>query len=141
MKDIHEVLRIRGRVYPASTHPTTLVATLDDGREIRGESRFAAQVGAARITRVRLDPPELPALPDVLEAIHEAGQIVLGPGSLFTSIIPALLVPQIARAIRQSPAPLVYVASLMTEPGETDNLTLEEHVMACLLYTSPSPRD
>ncbi|WP_367174133.1 uridine diphosphate-N-acetylglucosamine-binding protein YvcK [uncultured Deinococcus sp.] len=139
MKDIHEVLRIRGRVYPASTHPTTLVATLDDGREIRGESRFAAQVGAARITRVRLDPPELPALPDVLEAIHEAGQIVLGPGSLFTSIIPALLVPQIARAIRQSPAPLVYVASLMTEPGETDNLTLEEHVMAITAHLGRTP--
>ncbi|THF89002.1 YvcK family protein [Deinococcus sp. KSM4-11] len=139
MKDIHEVLRIRGRVYPASTRPTTLVAQLSDGREIRGESRFATQVGTARITRVRLDPPELPALPDVLDAIREAGQIVLGPGSLFTSIIPALLVPDIARAIRESSAPVVYVASLMTEPGETDNLTLEEHVQAITAHLGRAP--
>ncbi|GHF33525.1 putative cofD-like protein [Deinococcus metalli] len=139
MKDIHEVLRIRGRVYPASTHPTTLVASLSDGREIRGESSFAAQVGNARITRVRLDPPDLPALPDVLDAVREAGQIVLGPGSLFTSIIPALLVPEIAHAIRQSAAPLVYVASLMTEPGETDNLTLEDHVQAITAHLGRMP--
>lgn len=139
MKDIHEVLRIRGRVYPASTNPTTLVAQLSDGREIRGESSFATLVGDARILNVRLDPPELPALPDVLDAIREASQIVLGPGSLFTSIIPALLVPDIAHAIRQSSAPVVYVASLMTEPGETDNLTLEEHVQAITAHLGRSP--
>ncbi|PNY82301.1 gluconeogenesis factor YvcK family protein [Deinococcus koreensis] len=139
MKDIHEVLRIRGRVYPASTCPTTLVARLSDGREIRGESRFAEQVGEARISRVLLDPPELPALPDVLEAIRGAEQIVLGPGSLFTSIIPALLVPDIAQAIRQTSAPLIYVASLMTEPGETSGLSLDDHVQAITRHLGRTP--
>lgn len=139
MKDIHEVLRIRGKVYPATTHPATLVAHLSDGRVIRGESQFAPQVGEATITRVTLDPPDLPTLPEVLAAIQNAEQIVLGPGSLYTSIIPALLVPGIARAIRESTAPLVYVASLMTEPGETDDLTLEGHVQAITRHLGRTP--
>lgn len=139
MKDIHEVLRIRGKVYPATTHPATLVAHLSDGRVVRGESQFAPQVGAARIRQVTLDPADLPTLPEVTAAIHRAEQIVLGPGSLYTSIIPALLVPGIARAIRESAAPLVYVASLMTEPGETDNLTLEGHVQAITRHLGRTP--
>jgi uncharacterized cofD-like protein len=139
MKDIHEVLRIRGQVFPATTAPATLVARLSDGREIRGESKFAPGVGEARICEVRLDPPGLPALPAVLSAIHDAEQIVLGPGSLFTSIIPSLLVPDIARAIRNSAAPLIYVASLMTEPGETDGLSLEGHVAAITRHLGRTP--
>nr|WP_291428160.1 uridine diphosphate-N-acetylglucosamine-binding protein YvcK [Deinococcus sp.] len=139
MKDIHEVLRIRGKVYPATTRPATLVAHLSDGRVIRGESQFAPQVGEATITRVTLDPPDLPTLPEVLAAIHSAEQIILGPGSLYTSIIPALLVPGIARAVRESGAPLVYVASLMTEPGETDNLSLEGHVQAITRHLGRTP--
>lgn len=139
MKDIHEVLRIRGKVYPATTHPATLVAHLSDGRVVRGESQFAPQVGAASIRQVTLDPPDLPTLPEVTAAIHRAEQIVLGPGSLYTSIIPALLVPGIARAIRESAAPLVYVASLMTEPGETDDLTLEGHVQAITRHLGRTP--
>lgn len=149
MKDIHEVLRIRGQVFPATTYPTTLVARLSDGREVRGESKFAECLGDARILDVRLDPPDLPVLTPVLRAIQDAEQIVLGPGSLYTSIIPALLVPDVAQAIRESRAPLVYVASLMTEPGETTGLTLEEHVNAitrhlgrapdCVIVNSASP--
>ncbi|ALW88335.1 gluconeogenesis factor YvcK family protein [Deinococcus actinosclerus] len=139
MIDIHEVLRIRGRVYPAATQPPTLVAHLSDGRTIRGESQFARQVGAARIGHVTLDPPDLPALPEVLQAIRDADQIVLGPGSLYTSIIPALLVPAVAHELRQTPAPLIYVASLMTEPGETDDLTLEGHVQAITRHLGRAP--
>ncbi|UBV43982.1 uridine diphosphate-N-acetylglucosamine-binding protein YvcK [Deinococcus taeanensis] len=139
MLDIHEVLRIRGRVYPAATQPPTLVAQLSDGRVIRGESRFAQEVGAATIEQVSLDPPDLPALPEVLQAIREADQIVLGPGSLYTSIIPALLVPAIAHEIRQSPAPVIYVTSLMTEPGETSRLTLEGHVQAIARHLGRTP--
>lgn len=139
MQDIHQILRVRGAVYPATTHPPTLVAELSDGRELRGESKFAAQVGAARIGRVRLEPPNLPALPAVLEALAEAELIVLGPGSLFTSIIPALLVPDIAQAIRQSSATVVYVASLMTEPGETSHMTLEDHVEAVAKHLGRMP--
>ncbi|WP_318010915.1 gluconeogenesis factor YvcK family protein [Deinococcus multiflagellatus] len=139
MLDIHEVLRIRGRVYPATTQPATLVARLNDGRTLRGESRFAAEMGEAQIQHVQLDPPALPALPEVLHAIREAEQIVLGPGSLYTSIIPALLVPEIARELRASPAPLIYVASLMTEPGETDGLSLEDHVQAITSHLGRMP--
>ncbi|WP_051363567.1 YvcK family protein [Deinococcus murrayi] len=139
MRDVHEVLRVRGQVFPATTTPSTLVARLSDGREVRGESGLAAQVGQARVEAVRLDPPDLPALPAVLEAVREAELIVLGPGSLFTSILPALLVPDVARAIRESAAPLVYVASLMTEPGETTGLGLTEHVGAVTRHLRRMP--
>jgi uncharacterized cofD-like protein len=139
MQDIHEVLRIRGQVFPATTAPATLVAHLSDGRTVRGESKFAASVGSARIQKVTLDPPNLPALPPVLDAIRDAEQIVLGPGSLFTSIIPALLVPGIAHAVRHSAAPLIYVASLMTEPGETDGLSLEDHIRAVTQHLGRTP--
>lgn len=139
MQDIHQILRVRGAVYPATTKPPTLVAQLNDGRELRGESRFASQVGTARIERVKLEPPNLPALPAVVRAIKDADIIVLGPGSLFTSIIPALLVPEIAHAIRTSRAPLVYVASLMTEPGETTGFTLSDHVEAITQHLGRMP--
>nr|WP_291426029.1 YvcK family protein [Deinococcus sp.] len=139
MQDIHEVLRVRGAVYPSTTQPPTLVAHLSDGRTIRGESKFASQVRDARITRVALDPPALPALPQVIEAIRDAEMIVLGPGSLFTSIIPALLVPEIARAVRQSAAPVIYVASIMTEPGETTGFTLSDHMQAVTHHLGRAP--
>ncbi|WP_019584911.1 gluconeogenesis factor YvcK family protein [Deinococcus apachensis] len=139
MRDIHEVLRVRGQVFPATTRPATLVTRLSDGREVRGESGLARQVGEARVTDVRLEPPDLPALPAVLEAIRGAELIVLGPGSLFTSILPALLVPDIARAVRESGTPVVYVASLMTEPGETTSLSLEDHVSAITAHLGRAP--
>lgn len=139
MRDVHEVLRVRGQVFPATTTPSTLVARLSDGREVRGESGLAAQVGGARVEAVRLDPPDLPALPAVLDAVREAELIVLGPGSLFTSILPALLVPGVARAIRESGAPVVYVASLMTEPGETTGLNLADHVGAVTRHLRRTP--
>lgn len=139
MQDIHEVLRVQGAVFPATTHPPTLVAHLNDGRTVRGESQFASQVGEARIQQVTLDPPNLPALPQVLTAIADAEVIVLGPGSLYTSIIPALLVPEIARAVRNSAAPLIYVASVMTEPGETTGYTLPDHVNAIVGHLGRLP--
>ncbi|GAA5532804.1 YvcK family protein [Deinococcus aluminii] len=139
MRDVHEVLRVRGQVFPATTTPATLVARLSDGREVRGESGLARQVGAARVEGVRLEPPDLPALPAVLDAIRDAELIVLGPGSLYTSILPALLVPDIARAVRESGTPVVYVASLMTEPGETTGLSLEDHVNAITTHLGRAP--
>ncbi|GAA5511961.1 gluconeogenesis factor [Deinococcus carri] len=139
MRDVHEVLRVRGQVFPATTMPATLVARLSDGREVRGESGLAQQVGTARVQDVRLEPPDLPALPAVLDALRDAELIVLGPGSLFTSILPALLVPGIAQAVRDSGVPLVYVASLMTEPGETTGLSLEDHVTAITTHLGRAP--
>lgn len=139
MRDIHEVLKVRGQVFPATTRPVTLVAELADGRVVRGESKFAEQIRPSRIARVRLEPENPSALTQVLEAIRDADMIVLGPGSLFTSIIPALLTPDIARAVRESAAPLVYVASLMTEPGETDGLNLNGHVEAITRHLGRTP--
>lgn len=139
MQDIHEVLRIRGRVYPATARPATLCARLSDGRTIQGESQFATLVGDAHIEQVSLDPPDLPALDAALDAIRDADVIVLGPGSLYTSIIPALLVPAITEALCAASAPIVYVASLMTEPGETTGLTLEDHVDAITRHLGRTP--
>ncbi len=139
MQDVHEVLNVRGEVFPATTSPTALVAELSDGRVIRGESQLATHKGEARIVRVHLDPPDLPALPAVLEAVRQASLIVLGPGSLYTSILPALLVPEVAEAVRQSKAPLVYVAPIMTEPGETDGMNLESHDAAILSHLGRRP--
>nr|WP_092265155.1 YvcK family protein [Deinococcus reticulitermitis] len=139
MQDIHDVLNVRGQVFPATTRQVTLLAELEDGRTVRGESQFAARIPPSRIRRVRLEPENPPALTQVLEAVGGAELIVLGPGSLFTSIIPALLVPDIARAVRESPAPLVYVASLMTEPGETDGLSLHDHVQAVTFHLGRTP--
>ncbi|AWN24601.1 hypothetical protein DKM44_09660 [Deinococcus irradiatisoli] len=132
MQDIHEVLNVAGAVYPATPQAVTLIARLRNGEEVRGESHLAqvGGVGAGKIgiEEVRLDPPDPPALSAVTDAIAHSELIVLGPGSLFTSILPALLVPDIQAAIRASAAPLVYVASIMTEPGETDDLTMDDHV-------------
>jgi uncharacterized cofD-like protein len=139
MQDVHEVLNVRGQVFPATTLPARLVAELSDGRTVQGESQLAAQKGAAHIVHVRLDPPDLPALPAVLEALQQASLIVLGPGSLYTSIIPALLVPEVAEAVRHSEAPLVYVAPIMTEPGETDGLSLEAQEAAIFAHLGRRP--
>ncbi|WP_261663761.1 uridine diphosphate-N-acetylglucosamine-binding protein YvcK [Deinococcus sp. Marseille-Q6407] len=137
--DLHEILQMQGKVYPATTVPTTLVAQLSDGRRVRGESRLADELGAATVQQVMLDPPDLPAVPEVLAAIAEAELIVLGPGSLFTSILPALLVPGVGEALRRSPAPFVYVASLMTEPGETDGLSLSDHFQVIARHLGRAP--
>ena len=139
MQDVHEILKVRGQVFPATTRPATLVAELSDGRVVRGESQLALQKGAAQIVRVRLDPPQLPALSELLTAIGQADMIVLGPGSLYTSILPALLVPGIAQAVRESQAPLVYVAPIMSEPGETDGMSLRDHDAAILAHLGRAP--
>ena len=137
--DLHEILRMQGKVYPATTVPTTLLAQLSDGRVVRGESRLSAELGVATVQKVMLDPPELPAVPEVIEAIEQAELIVLGPGSLFTSILPVLLVPEVGDALRRTPARLVYVASLMTEPGETDGLSLTDHFHTITRHLGRSP--
>ncbi|MDO4264300.1 MAG: uridine diphosphate-N-acetylglucosamine-binding protein YvcK [Deinococcus sp.] len=137
--DLHEILRMQGKVYPATTVPTTLVAQLNDGRVIRGESRLATELGTASVRQVTLDPPELPAVPEVIQAIEQAELVVLGPGSLFTSILPVLLVPEVGAALRRTSARLVYVASLMTEPGETDGLSLTDHFHIITQHLGRSP--
>lgn len=127
MSDVHEVLKVRGQVFPATPMPATLVAHLEDGSQVRGESALQRERAGRRVLRMSLDPVEVPALSEVVRAIDEAELIVIGPGSLLTSLIPAVLVPSVAHAICRSPAKLVYVANIMSEPGETDGLDLEAH--------------
>ena len=122
------VLAVQGTVVPATTADVKLWAELEDGRRIEGES----QIGHATSPIVRLGctPERPPALPKALEAIANADLIVLGPGSLYTSLLPNLLVPELVNAISRSKAPRLYVCNLMTQPGETDGLDVEGHLRA-----------
>lgn len=121
-----EVLAIQGQVLPATLSDVQLWAELEDGRLIYGESNITAAGG--KIRRIGCTPPRPPALPRVLEAIRNAELIILGPGSLYTSIIPNLLVPEIVAAIAASSAPRIYVCNIMSQPGETDGFTVSDHV-------------
>jgi uncharacterized cofD-like protein len=116
-----------GTVLPATSEVVTLVAEFEDGRVLSGETAISAAGG--RIARVSLIPERPQFLPETCEAIRRADVIVVGPGSLYTSILPPLLVPQVRDAIRRSPATRVLVANLMTEPGETDDYSVLEHVL------------
>lgn len=139
MSDVHEVLKVRGQVFPATPTPATLVAQLEDGQQVRGESALHEERAGRRVTRMSLDPDEVPALPEVLNAILEADLIVIGPGSLLTSLIPAVLVPEVASAVRRSEAKLVYVANIMSEKGETDELSLEDHERVLTQHLGRAP--
>ena len=121
------VVGAHGTVLPATSEVVTLVAEFEDGRVLSGESAIAAAGG--RIARVSLIPERPRFLPETCDVIARADIIVAGPGSLFTSILPPLLVPQVAAAIRRSDAVRVLVANLMTEPGETDDYSVLEHVL------------
>jgi len=123
-----EVLAVRGRIFPATLANVVLEATLSDGRKVAGESRISRS--DARIERVELHPRRPKPLPATLEAIGKADVITLGPGSLFTSVIPNLLVDGIQQAIAASPALKVYFVNLMSQPGETTNFRASDHVAA-----------
>ncbi len=135
VKETSKVLNIRGRVLPTTGHDVVLVAELEDGRTIEGESTITGARG--RIKRVYLRPADPPPLPDVLEAIADADLVVLGPGSLYTSVIPNLLVAGVADALREADAPCVYICNVMTQPGETDAYTAAEHIRAIHAHTGP----
>jgi uncharacterized cofD-like protein len=122
------VLAVRGRVLPATLSDVCLWAELADGRRIEGESNITAANG--KIERIGCTPSHPPALPAVVKAIQEADYIIIGPGSLYTSIIPNLLVPEIAQAIANAKVPRIYVCNVMTQPGETQGYTVSDHIRA-----------
>lgn len=122
------VIGARGVVLPATSELVTLVAELTDGRVLSGETAIASARGA--ISRLSLLPERPRCAARVIEALERATVIVAGPGSLFTSVLPPLLVPDVADAIERSRALRVFVANLMTEPGETDAYGVLEHVLA-----------
>lgn len=130
VKESSRVLNIKGRVLPATLGVVRLCATLEDGTVIEGESNISASHG--RIRRVYFDPPYAAPLDEVIAAIRDAEAIVLGPGSLYTSILPNFLVDRIAHEVESSNAVKMYVCNVMTQPGETDSLSASEHAAALM---------
>ena len=132
-----QVLAISGRVLPVTSADVKLEATFENGTAVVGESLIAdfKKAQDCRIRKVRLLPENPMATPSALEAIREANLIVLGPGSLYTSVIPNLLVDGVAQAICESNALKMYVGNIMTQDGETEGMTLSDHVAALLEHS------
>ncbi len=129
-----KVLAIQGKVLPSTLANVTLCAEFEDGKIIKGESSISEYGG--KIKRVFLEPGSVRALPDAIQAIECADAIVLGPGSLYTSVIPNLLTQDIQDAITRSNAIKMYVCNIMTQPGETDGYSVSDHVNAIARHTS-----
>jgi uncharacterized cofD-like protein len=123
-----EILLTRGHIYPATTADVELEALMEDGVRVRGETQITASKG--QIKELFLVPPDVDPLPQTLEALARADLITIGPGSLFTSLIPNLLVHGIAEAIAQSSAVKVYVCNLMTQANESLGRTAADHIRA-----------
>ena len=122
------VLAVQGQVVPANNADVRLWAELENGERLEGESKIGK--ATSPIVRLGCTPERPPALPRALEAIANADLILLGPGSLYTSLLPNLLVPELVTAIRRSKAPRLYICNLMTQPGETDGLDVAGHLRA-----------
>ena len=132
VKESSNVLSIRGRVLPSTLDDMKLVAEMEDGRIIHGESNIPEAHG--KIKRLFTDPQNCHALADVISAIREAELIILGPGSLYTSVIPNLLIQEISHEIAKSNAKKIYVCNIMTQPGETDGYSVCDHVNAIMKH-------
>lgn len=128
IEELSKVLAIRGRVLPSTLSDVVLVAKMVDGTVVKGETQIAAS--SQPIKQVYLEPADCRPLREALEAIDEADAIVLGPGSLYTSIIPNLLVAGIPQALAEAKAPVFYVCNVMTQPGETDRFSASDHLRA-----------
>ena len=128
-----EVLAIRGRIFPSTEQSVTLKAELEDGTLVEGETRISKS--RKPIRRIRLVPRRVHPHPETLRSIRQADLILLGRGSLYTSIIPNLLVDGVVEAIVRSRATRVYIANLMTQPGETQHYTVADHVRAIYEHT------
>lgn len=132
VKESSKVLNIRGRVLPSTLDDMRLVAQMEDGRIIQGESNIPEAGG--KIKRLFCEPENPKALKEVIEAIKNADIILMGPGSLYTSVIPNLLIDEISKTISKSKAHKAYVCNVMTQPGETDDYTVSDHIKAILKH-------
>jgi len=129
------VLAIRGRIFPSTLANVTLEAILENGTRVHGETRITAS--RSPIRKLMLAPRKVRPLAEAISAIREADLILMGPGSLYTSILPNLLIPDVARAIARSHAPRVYIANLMTQPGETTDYSVARHLRAIQSHVRP----
>lgn len=134
-----QVMAITGRVLPVTNADVALEATFENGTHVVGESKIFEFKKAqdCRIRGVRLLPERPPALPETLEAIREADLILLGPGSLYTSVIPNLLVEGVADTVRAARGVKLYICNIMTQDGETEGMTAGDHVAALLQHSGP----
>ncbi|MEX2461179.1 MAG: YvcK family protein [Paenibacillaceae bacterium] len=128
VRELSRVFAVRGNVLPATSHAIILKAEMADGTIVEGESKIPKAGGIIR--RVFIEPPDVEPLEDALKALREADAILLGPGSLYTSILPNLLVPGIAKEIMESKAVKIYICNVMTQPGETDDYSVSDHLQA-----------
>lgn len=133
IKESSKVLAIRGQVIPVTLKNVNLEARLVDGSKIVGQDQIAHS--PKPIEEVFLEPKDSQPTPEVLEAISSADEILIGPGSLYTSIIPNLLVEGIVDQIARSKALKVYICNVMTQPGETDHYSVSDHIAAIIKHT------
>lgn len=133
--EMSQILNIRGQVLPATLENVELCAEMSDGRRVHGEAEIPT--AGKRIVRLSLSRPDIPPAPKVLEEIRRADLVILGPGSLYTSLIPNLLVDGISREIEAASALKFYIANLMTQPGETEGFALSDHLKALEPYLDP----
>ncbi len=137
IREANAILNLRGQVLPATPEAVRLKARFQDGQEVEGEVRIREAKG--RIREVALVPEPQTVMPEALEAIRRADLILLGPGSLYTSVIPALLPGPIREALARTEGLLVYIVNLMTEPGETDGYTAYDHYKAVAYHLGRRP--
>lgn len=130
-----EILASKGHIYPATVADVRLAADLADGSIVRGETKIS-QVGT-EIKRLYLEPPDCKPMPETLAAIEAANVITVGPGSLFTSLLPPVLVEGVAAAIGESNAVKIFICNLMTQPGETDGFSARHHLEIFRDYAPP----
>lgn len=128
IQEMSRVLNVRGKVLPAANQSVILKAEMEDGTIVSGESKIP--YSGKRIKRVFLNPKNVSPLPETIQSIRQADMIIIGPGSLYTSILPNLLVPKIGEEVMTSDAKKVYICNLMTQAGETLDYTASDHVKA-----------
>ena len=134
IENTNRVLNITGKVLPVTADEITVCAELDDGTVVKEKAKIPeiAYEKVAKINRIYIAPSNCKPAPGVLEAIAEADAIIIGPGSLYTNVIPNLLVKNVAKTIKESKAFKIYISNIMTEPGQTDNYSISEHIQAIM---------
>ena len=136
LEKAHDIFRIKGRVIPVTCHEITLCARLSGGTTVRGESNIPKTVlaGEGKIEKVFLEPLDVQSIYQARKAIAEAEVVVIGPGSLYTSLIPNFLVGGIVEELQKTNVPKILICNMMTQPGETDGFTVTDHIMEVEKY-------
>ena len=137
VKKVSDVLKVKGTVLPVTLTDVHINAHLEDGTVIKGECNISKglKTGNKKIKRIELVPDDAEILPDALDAINDADVVVLGPGSIYTSIIPNLIVKGVSEAICSTKARVIYVCNIMSQPGESDEMTAFDHVQAIINHS------